>query len=255
LIRRSSRSPNFAKIGAANMSDLGYTQVKNVERRTWDKEDFESRAKARLEGGDDYEAKEEESKASGKRARKEEFLPAEPGSQGPAGSKRAYLKARTEKVELDAHLGKTQVVTMSAIGGQQGGYWCETCKCLLKDSNAYLDHINGKKHQRSLGFTMRVERSSVNSVKGRLDALKAAQEEKAKSLGGKKKTPIEEYEERLAEAAAAEESAKQERKEAAAAGKAAAKAAKAAPAQEEEVDEEAAAMAAMMGFKGFGGGK
>jgi U4/U6.U5 tri-snRNP component SNU23 len=238
------------------MSDLGYKQVKNVERRTWDKEDFESRAKARLEGGDDYEAKEEESKASGKRVRKEEFLPAEPGAQGPAGSKRAYLKARTDKVELDAHLGKTQVVTMSAIGGQQGGYWCETCKCLLKDSNAYLDHINGKKHQRALGFTMRVERSSVNSVKGRLDALRAAQEEKAKSLGGTKKTPIEEYEERLAEAAAAEESAKQERREAAAADKAAAKAAKsaAAPAKE-EVDEEAAAMAAMMGFGGFGGSK
>lgn len=82
-----------------------------------------------------------------------------------------------------------QVVTISSIGQQQGGYWCEVCKCLLKDSIAYLDHINGKKHQRALGFSMRVERSSVSSVKGRLDTLKAAAEEKAKKSGGNHSEP------------------------------------------------------------------
>lgn len=227
--------------------ELGYKQVKNVERRAWDKSDFASRAQARLEQGDDYDKETEDKGPSRGAKRKEEFLPADQGAEGPEGSKRAYLRVRTQKVDLESQLGKTQVVTLSSSGQQQGGYWCEVCKCLLKDSIAYLDHINGKKHQRALGFSMRVERSSVSSVKGRLQSLKSAQEEKAKSAGGKKKSAVEEYEERLAEAAEAEERAKLERK--------AAKYAKSHPQDDEPVDEETAAMAAMMGFGGFGGAK
>ena len=34
----------------------------------------------------------------------------------------------------------------------------------------YLDHINGKRHQRRLGFSMRVERSSVGDVRARFGA-------------------------------------------------------------------------------------
>ena len=42
------------------------------------------------------------------------------------------------------------------------GYWCDVCQCLLKDSMAYLDHINGKKHQRALGYSMRTERVGID---------------------------------------------------------------------------------------------
>jgi U4/U6.U5 tri-snRNP component SNU23 len=46
----------------------------------------------------------------------------------------------------------------------------------LRDSNVYLDHINGTNHQRKLGFSMRVEKSTVSSVRDRLKALKEKKE-------------------------------------------------------------------------------
>lgn len=73
-------------------------------------------------------------------------------------------QTREKKVDLTSKLGKTQVVTAASLPSQQGGWYCETCKCGLKDSINYLDHINGKKHQKALGYSMRVERSSVSQV-------------------------------------------------------------------------------------------
>lgn len=42
-----------------------------------------------------------------------------------------------------------QVVTNPAAQAQ-GGYWCDVCQCLLKDSLNYLDHINGKRRKSAL---------------------------------------------------------------------------------------------------------
>ena len=35
---------------------------------------------------------------------------------------------------------------------KSSGYYCEVCECSLKDSVAYLDHINGKKRTVSFKF-------------------------------------------------------------------------------------------------------
>ena len=51
------------------------------------------------------------------------------------------------------------------------GWHCKVCDCFLRDSHTYLDHINGKKHQRNLGFSMRVERSTKDQVSSRLAML------------------------------------------------------------------------------------
>lgn len=51
---------------------------------------------------------------------------------------------------------------------QQAGYYCSVCDCILRDSQSYLDHINGKWHNRALGMTMRVEKSTVDQVGARL---------------------------------------------------------------------------------------
>jgi U4/U6.U5 tri-snRNP component SNU23 len=48
---------------------------------------------------------------------------------------------------------------------------CRVCDCFLKDSLTYLDHINGKKHQRYLGYSMRVEKSTTEEVSGVLRGL------------------------------------------------------------------------------------
>lgn len=152
-------------------------------RRTWDKELYERKAQERKARGDAPSDEEDEGdddkedrkgvKGEATEAVREEFLPAEPGAAGPMGSQRAFVRARQGKLDLESNVGKTQIVTAAAIeAGVGAGYWCEVCSCTLKDSNAYLDHINGKKHQRALGFSMRVERVAPEAVKSKLEALK-----------------------------------------------------------------------------------
>ena len=132
----------------------------NVKRKTWDRDKFEKRAKERLDreaiGGDDE-----------KNSKKRSLLAAAADAPGPENSTRAFLQQRSSELHLEDKLNKRVMVDSSA----PSGYWCEVCECSLKDSMAYLSHINGKNHQRLLGFSMRVERSSVDSVKARLSSL------------------------------------------------------------------------------------
>ena len=46
----------------------------------------------------------------------------------------------------------------------QGGFVCKETGKVMRDSISYLDHINGKKQQKMLGMSMRVERSNVHQV-------------------------------------------------------------------------------------------
>ena len=107
-----------------------------------------------------------------------------------------------------------------------------------------IDHINGKKHLRALGFSMRVEKSSVTQVTDRLSALKRKMEEAKKP----KPSAMEDYESRIAKQLADEELLKRQRKEA----QQRKKQEKLEANEEETIDPE---IAAAMGFKGFGGSK
>lgn len=75
---------------------------------------------------------------------KEEFLAADASAAGPAGSARAFLKARVQKVSLEGDVGTVKVMK-GDDAVKSGGYYCEVCESSLKDSVAYLDHINGKR--------------------------------------------------------------------------------------------------------------
>jgi len=85
---------------------------------------------------------------------------------------RAKLKARDHEIDLTSRLNKTQVQSITMSASQQAGYYCEVCDCMLKDSLAYLDHLNGKYHNRNLGMNMDVERSTVDQVRQRLERAK-----------------------------------------------------------------------------------
>ncbi|XP_035683016.1 zinc finger matrin-type protein 2-like [Branchiostoma floridae] len=188
-------------------------------RRKWDVDEYEEMAKKRLE---------------------EERKKAEDNQHAQPPVKRDFLRRRDYKVDLESQLGKTKVISKSAPLSDQGGYYCNVCDCVVKDSINFLDHINGKKHQRNLGMSMRIERSTLDQVKKRFELNKKKREEKKKEY---------DFEQRMAELKEEEAKMKEYRKE-----KKKEKKRKADDAglNEDEIDPE---MAAMMGFSGFGGSK
>lgn len=219
-----------------------FTQTIMSGRRTWDKEEYAKKARVRAEMGDDYDAEDSRSNKA-KEKPKEEFAKADDGAAGPMGSERAFLKVREGRVDLESKVGKTQVINQSDLErGAGAGYFCETCSCLLKDSISYLDHINGKKHLRALGFSMRVERAGVDKVKNKLENLKRKISDAKDKV---KVSAIDDYETRMAVQKSEEESLKKRRKE----DKAARKKEQEQNEMEGGIDPE---IAAMMGFGGFG---
>jgi len=129
------------------------------------------------------------------REEKEEFKSARPGSSGPSFSNRAFLKARQIKVDLEGKIGTTEIINGSLANVSSNsvsslstlpsssvtdsvnktingvGWHCKICDCSLKDSLTYLDHINGRKHQRYLGYSMRVKKCRKEEVEKSLIKL------------------------------------------------------------------------------------
>mmetsp|Transcript_35069 Transcript_35069/g.99435 ORF Transcript_35069/g.99435 Transcript_35069/m.99435 type:complete len:228 (-) Transcript_35069:143-826(-) len=207
--------------------------VDNTARRKWNKDDFAEKAKERDE-------KETEAEESALDAKKRKRLERDPLHQGVI-VQRSHLKAREYKLNLEARLGKTQVVTPNTPLNQQAGYYCNVCDCILRDSATYLDHINGKWHQRALGMSMRVERSTAQDIKRRLEEHKA-QKYKATDVD----TVADGFDRGVLEAEEAEERKREEKRKRKKQG---GKGSEPEPAAEEEADPD---MMALMGFGGFG---
>ena len=132
-------------------------------RRTWDAKKFEEKAKNRLE--EDLALLEENSFDKPKCEKIK---------------KREKLKARDYAVDLSSKVGKTQLITKSTPFQDQGGYYCNVCDCVLRDSISFLDHINSRRHHRNMGMSMKMERSTLDQVKNRFALNKEKKEDNQK---------------------------------------------------------------------------
>ncbi|KHN74986.1 Putative zinc finger protein [Toxocara canis] len=193
-------------------------------RRKWDREEYEQKARERL-----LAEKEAEEKAKRKPLR----FPDEPKV------KRELLKAREYKVDLESKVGRTVVINKTTPSAETGGYYCDVCDCVVKDSINFLDHINGKNHQRNMGMSMKIKRSTVDEVRQRFAFKKAEAEIKKKEYDLQERMEeIKEEEARMADYKKAKRQEQRKRKRG--------------PEPEIQEDED---VAAMMGFGGFGSTK
>jgi U4/U6.U5 tri-snRNP component SNU23 len=63
------------------------------------------------------------------------------------------------------------------------GFYCTTCKASFTSSDAYLDHCNGRLHQKNMGLCLKVERvEAVDRVKARIEMLSKKQTDNNKAV-------------------------------------------------------------------------
>uniref|UniRef100_A0A183CFZ4 U1-type domain-containing protein n=1 Tax=Globodera pallida TaxID=36090 RepID=A0A183CFZ4_GLOPA len=197
-------------------------------RRTWDRSEYAIKAQERV----NVEREALEIKKGIK-----------PAPKGPK-IHREMLKPREYKVDLESKVGRQVVINKTTPSSETGGYYCNICDCVVKDSINFLDHINGKNHQRNLGFSMKVKKSTVDEVRERLSMKKAEKESLSKEDGEERSRDLKEEEAKMADLKRMQRERQKEssRKRAAAA----------APSADEEADAE---LMRVMGIGTFGTSK
>ncbi|CAI4227742.1 unnamed protein product [Auanema sp. JU1783] len=119
-------------------------------RRTWDEAEYERKAKERL-----AEAQTADSKKLGLLKKDEPPV------------KKKGLEYRDFQLDLDSKVGKAIVISKTTPAAESGGFYCDICDCVIKDSLNFLDHMNGKMHIKNLGMSMKVKRSTLEDVQDR----------------------------------------------------------------------------------------
>merc|ERR1711981_312655 len=91
-------------------------------------------------------------------------------------SKRIASKARGYNFDFEGNVGKTAMTTANKRGnGLHAGYYCSVCDCTLADSNSWLGHLNGRRHQKNLGLSVfKHTRSTVDDVQAAIEEARAS---------------------------------------------------------------------------------
>ncbi len=139
-------------------------------RKTWDRSEYEAKAKQeqderREEGKARYEAKLE-----GKKWHK----PVDFANLDATSS-------RAGRVDVASMVGKSTLVPAgSAIGkrGRGAGFYCEACDLTYKDNVQYIEHLNSKQHLINTGQSGEVVRATLQDVRDRLEMLKQRKRER-----------------------------------------------------------------------------
>ncbi|KAJ2553369.1 U4/U6.U5 snRNP associated protein [Coemansia sp. RSA 1933] len=154
------------------MSKNAYGESKKSNegfRRNWDNAAYEKKAHDREQKTRAAEEDEER--------RRKGLKPRVRGSdEAKSGSSRELLQAHKQAINLEGMVGKTQIVQASVAASGQPGFYCKVCDVTVKDSMSYLDHINGKNHQRMLNRSMKVAAETIDDVLAKLDELRKAKQ-------------------------------------------------------------------------------
>ncbi|PXF47820.1 Zinc finger matrin-type protein 2 [Gracilariopsis chorda] len=146
--------------------------ARDVSRKNWDLAAFEKRAKDRRRAEKEAEA---EKLRAHKAAREASHI-----DDDPFAPTRAWLTKRDHDIDLESKVGTVEVVPSV----QKSGFYCKLCDTTMKDSNRYLQHVNSRFHQKALGMSMRVRRSTAQEIRNAFDEevrKRAAQGTKARN--------------------------------------------------------------------------
>ncbi|KAI1617209.1 hypothetical protein EDD37DRAFT_41363 [Exophiala viscosa] len=157
--------------GTAAASDTDF-------RRTWDRAEYEAKAK-----------KEKEEQREEAKARYEAKLEGKKWHKPVDFSALDATSARGSRLDVASMVGKSTLVPATAGVGKRGrgaGFYCEACDLTYKDNVQYIEHLNSKQHLVNTGQSGEVKRATLMDVRERLEMLKERkrqQEEEDRRLG------------------------------------------------------------------------
>jgi len=141
-------------------------------RKTWDKAEYEARAKQRDEEERERMKEADEALKKGKKPRRKHVDLPKPTE---------LMKQREAPLELNKNQNKTMIVQGSLRGPGAPGFYCDVCNRTSKDSSSYLDHLNSRFHLRQLGQKTQVARSTIDQVRAKIAEMREATKQQAAS--------------------------------------------------------------------------
>lgn len=141
-------------------------------RKTWDKAEYEAKAKQRDEEERQRMKEADAALQKGKKPRRRYVDLPKPTE---------LLKQREAPLELNKNQNKTMIVQGSLRGPGAPGFYCDVCSRTSKDSSSYLDHLNSRFHLRQLGQKTQVARSTIEQVRAKIAEMREATKQQADS--------------------------------------------------------------------------
>ncbi|CAH1390325.1 unnamed protein product [Nezara viridula] len=124
-------------------------------RRKWNRDEYESRAAARLSNITDLTNEEEK-----------EYVSLD------------FARPREYKINFESFRSRKEIIdTATHKSFLSGGFHCSVCDIIVKNDILYLDHLNGRRHQKHLGRSLKTRRASVQEVRYKLRSKKKELEE------------------------------------------------------------------------------
>lgn len=138
-------------------------------RRTWDRAEYEAKAKKEQDTNKEEAKARYEAKLEGKKWHKPVDL-----------SSLDATTSRGSRLDVASMVGKSILVPAGSAVGKRGkgaGFYCEACDLTYKDNMQYIEHLNSKQHLINTGQSGEVKRATLQDVRDRIELLKARKRE------------------------------------------------------------------------------